>query len=248
MLLDRNSVQQTRLRLAEAAPGCEQLDNDTRLMRLLIVEDNKTLADWLAKLLRGSNYVVDCVHDGETAAHGTDLKTYDLLIVDLALPKMSGIDVVRHVRAAGLSTPILILTAKDALQSRVEGLDAGADDYLTKPFEVEELDARLRALLRRSNTTLKSELRFGSLSFDQNTRLFAIGGTSLHLSPREHALLETLLGEPVQRSARRCCSKAATASATTSTSAQSRFISTGCARSSRTPASRSQRCAGWDTC
>ncbi len=162
-------------------------------MQLLIVEDNTTLADWLAKLLRGSNHVVDCVHDGETAAFGTDLKTYDLMIVDLALPKMSGIDVVRHVRAEGLSTPILILTAKDALQSRVEGLDAGADDYLTKPFEVEELDARLRALLRRSNTTVKSELRFGSLSFDQNTRLFAVNGTDLHLSPREHALLETLL-------------------------------------------------------
>ncbi len=162
-------------------------------MRLLIVEDNKTLADWLAKLLRGSNYVVDCVHDGESAAHGTDLKNYDLLIVDLTLPRMNGIDVVRHVRAEGLSTPILILTAKDAVHSRVEGLDVGADDYLTKPFEVEELDARLRALLRRTNTTLKSELRFGSLSFDQNTRLFAVNGSDIHLSPREHALLETLL-------------------------------------------------------
>ncbi len=162
-------------------------------MRLLIVEDNKTLADWLAKLLRGSNYVVDCVHDGETAVFGTDLENYDLLVIDLALPEMSGIDVVRHVRAKGHSTPILILTAKDALQSRVEGLDAGADDYLTKPFEVEELDARLRALLRRSNTTVKSVLRFGSLSFDQNTRLFAIDGSEFHLSPREHVLLETLL-------------------------------------------------------
>ena len=162
-------------------------------MRLLIVEDNTILADWLAKLLRGSNFVVDCVYDGETAVFGTDLENYNLLIVDLALPKMSGIDVVRHIRAKGSSTPILILTAKDALQSRVEGLDAGADDYLTKPFEVEELDARLRALLRRSNTTLKSELRFGSLSFDQNTRLFAINGNDLHLSPREHALLEALL-------------------------------------------------------
>ena len=106
---------------------------------------------------------------------------------------MSGIDVIRHVRAKGLSTPILILTAKDALESRVEGLDAGADDYLTKPFEVEELDARLRALLRRSGTTLKQELRFGSLSFDQNTRLFAVNGAELHLSPREHALLGALL-------------------------------------------------------
>ena len=163
------------------------------LMRLLIVEDNTTLANWLAKLLRGANYVVDCVHDGEAASFGTDLENYDLLIVDLALPKMSGIDVVSRVRAKGLSTPILILTAKDALQSRVEGLDAGADDYLIKPFEVEELDARLRALLRRSNTTLKSELSFGTLSLDQNTRLFSINGAELHLSPREHTLLETLL-------------------------------------------------------
>ncbi len=162
-------------------------------MRLLVVEDNRTLAHWLAKLLRGGNYVVDCVYDGETALFGTDLENYDLLIVDLGLPEMGGIDVVRHIRAIGLSTPILILTAKDALQSRVEGLDAGADDYLTKPFDVEELDARLRALLRRSNTTLKPELRFGSLSFDQNTRLFAVNSTDLHLSPREHALLETLL-------------------------------------------------------
>lgn len=162
-------------------------------MRLLIVEDNVSLADWLAKLLRGEKYVVDCVHDGETAILGTDLEIYDLVIVDLTLPKMDGLDVVRHVRAKGLSTPMLILTAKDALQSRVEGLNAGADDYLTKPFEVEELEARLRALLRRSNTRLRSELRFGSLSLDQNTRLFAVSGVALHLSPREHALLETLL-------------------------------------------------------
>ena len=162
-------------------------------MRLLIVEDNTTLAEWLAKLLRGGNYVVDCVHDGETALFGIDLENYDLLIVDLALPGLSGIHVIRQIRARGLSTPVLILTAKDALQSRVEGLDAGADDYLTKPFEVEELDARLRALLRRSKTTVKSELCFGPLTLDQNTRLFALGGADLHLSPREHALLEALL-------------------------------------------------------
>ena len=162
-------------------------------MRLLIVEDNESLAEWLAKLLRGENYVVDCVYDGEGAVFGTDLQNYDLAIVDLALPKMGGIEVIRHMRAAGLSTPIIILTASDELQSRVRGLNAGADDYLTKPFEIEELEARLRALLRRSGTTLKSELRFGPLSLDQNTRLFAIEGVELHLSPREYAILETLL-------------------------------------------------------
>ena len=162
-------------------------------MRLLIVEDNKSLADWLAKLLRGENYVVDCVYDGEAALDGTDFENYDLAIVDLALPGIGGIEVIRQVRGRGFSTPILILTAQDALQRRVEGLNAGADDYLTKPFEIEELEARLRALLRRLNTTLKSELRFGPLSLNQNTRLFAIGGEPMHLSPREHAVLEALL-------------------------------------------------------
>ena len=162
-------------------------------MRILIVEDNESLAEWLAKLLRDSHYVVDCVQNGEDAVHGTDLENYDLAIVDLALPKMSGIEVIRHFRKGKASTPILILTANDALQSRVEGLNAGADDYLIKPFEIEELEARLRALLRRSGNTLKSEIRFGPLTLDQNTRLFAIEGVELHLSPREHAVLETLL-------------------------------------------------------
>lgn len=162
-------------------------------MRLLIVEDNKALANWLAKLLRGENYVVDCVYDGEAAVQGTDFENYDLAIVDLALPGIGGIEVINHVRARGFSTPILILTAQDALQRRVEGLNSGADDYLTKPFEIEELEARLRALLRRSNTTLKSELRFGPLSLNQNTRLFAIEGEDMHLSPREHAVLEALM-------------------------------------------------------
>ena len=162
-------------------------------LRLLLVEDNETLAEWLAKLLRAERYVVDCVPDGEAAVFGTDFANYDLAIVDLGLPKMSGIDVIREFRARGYSTPILILTAKDELQSRVEGLNAGADDYLVKPFEVEELGVRLRALLRRSTTTLRSEIRFGPLALDQNTRLFTIDDEVLHLSPREYAILETLL-------------------------------------------------------
>jgi two-component system, OmpR family, response regulator TctD len=162
-------------------------------MRLLIVEDNETLSGWLAKLLRGENYVVDCVHDGETAIGGVDLENYDLAMVDLSLPGIGGIEVIRNIRARGYSIPLLILTAKDALQSRVEGLNAGADDYLTKPFEIEELEARLRALLRRANMKLRSELRFGPLALDQNSRMFSLSGTHLQLSPREHALLETLL-------------------------------------------------------
>lgn len=162
-------------------------------MRLLIVEDNKGLADWLAKLLRGENYVVDCVHDGEAALLGIDFENYDLAIVDLALPGIGGIEVISQLRRRGFSTPILILTAQDALQTRVDGLNSGADDYLTKPFEIEELEARLRALLRRSSTTLKSELRFGPLSLNQNTGVFAIDGEDMHLSPREHAVLEALL-------------------------------------------------------
>lgn len=162
-------------------------------MRLLIVEDNRGLADWLAKLLRGENYVVDCVHDGEAALLGIDFENYDLAIVDLALPGIGGIEVISQLRRRGFSTPILILTAQDALQTRVDGLNSGADDYLTKPFEIEELEARLRALLRRSSTTLKSELRFGPLSLNQNTGVFAIDGEDMHLSPREHAVLEALL-------------------------------------------------------
>ncbi len=162
-------------------------------MRILIVEDNEQLADWLARLLRGENYVVDCLHEGEAVVGGADLENYDLVIVDLALPGMSGIDVIRDIRTRGYSVPMLILTAEDALKSRVVGLNAGADDYVTKPFEVDELVARIRALGRRLGTILKSELRFGPLTFDQNTRLFAIKGTPLALSPREHVILETLL-------------------------------------------------------
>src|SRR5665213_1683920 len=162
-------------------------------MRLLMVEDNAELADWLARLLRRDNYVVDILPDAEAAIEGADLASYDIAIIDLNLPGADGFAVVRHLRAAGHTMPILILTARDALESRVEGLNAGADDYLTKPFEIEELEARLRALLRRATMKLRSELRFGPLALDQNSRMFSLGGTHLQLSPREHALLETLL-------------------------------------------------------
>lgn len=162
-------------------------------MRLLILEDNRSLSEWLARLLRRENYVVDCVPDGETIIEGVDLAPYDLAIVDLGLPGIGGIEVVRHIRRAKHMLPILILTAEDALKSRVEGLNAGADDYVTKPFEVEELEARIRALLRRSGGTVQEALVFGPLSLDPDSRAIALAGAPLALTPREHAILETLL-------------------------------------------------------
>ena len=162
-------------------------------MRLLIVEDNLSLAEWLAKLLRGERYAVDCVPDGETVLDIIGSSPYDLALIDLGLPGMGGIELIRALRGRGVAMPILILTARNELGSRVEGLNAGADDYLTKPFEIEELEARLRALLRRAAAPLKVELRLGPLVFDQGARMFTLAGAALNLSPREHAILEALL-------------------------------------------------------
>jgi two-component system response regulator TctD len=124
---------------------------------------------------------------------GVDLGLYDLTIVDLGLPGIGGIEVVRHIRRASQTMPILILTAEDALKSRVDGLNAGADDYVTKPFEVEELEARIRALLRRRTAPVATSIDFGPLIFEEAARLFTLAGQPLALSPREHAILETLL-------------------------------------------------------
>lgn len=162
-------------------------------MRLLIVEDNAALVEWLGKLFRRENYVVDAVLDGESAIEGVALDNYDLAIVDLSLPGIGGIEVVRHIRRQRPSMPVLILTAEDAVKSRVNGLNAGADDYMIKPFEVEELEARMRALLRRSGQPLREELRFGPLAYDQNSSLFSVAGQALVLTPREHVILEALL-------------------------------------------------------
>ncbi len=162
-------------------------------MRLLLVEDNLELAEWLAKILRRDNFVVDVLHDGEAADHALSLETYDLVILDLTLPGMSGIQLLRRLRGRDDAVPVIILTANASLDGRVAGLDEGADDYLAKPFDMAELEARIRVQLRRSARRADPIITCGGLAFDTKTRQFRLGEAPLSLTPREHAVLEALL-------------------------------------------------------
>jgi len=171
-------------------------------VRLLLAEDNRLLADWVVKLLRRSGYVVDCVHTGPDADAALRSERFDLVILDLGLPMMDGIAVLKSLRGHDRVTPVLILTASDAVASRVRGLNAGADDYLTKPFDVDELEARIRAQLRRSSANSNPEVVCGALRLETNSRLFTLAAAQLSLTPREHAVLEVLLlraGRPVAK-------------------------------------------------
>lgn len=171
-------------------------------MRILLAEDNRDLSEWVSRLLRQSNYVVDCVHRGDEADTALQSQDYALVILDLGLPDLDGIEVLRRLRARGDHTPVLILTANDAISSRVRGLDSGADDYLVKPFEVEELEARIRAQLRRGRGRIEQVVAYGALTFDSQSRSFALNGENLAITPREHAVLETLIlhaGRPVPK-------------------------------------------------
>jgi two-component system response regulator TctD len=162
-------------------------------MRLLLVEDNAELAEWLAKLLRRDNYTIDCVADGEDADHVLSVQDYDLVILDLTLPKLDGLQVLRRMRRRGSRTPVIILTANASLDGRVTGLDEGADDYLAKPFEIAELEARIRVQLRRAHDRTSPVISCGDLALDTNLRQFSLGDRPLLLTPREHAVLEQLL-------------------------------------------------------
>ena len=162
-------------------------------MRILLVEDNRQLSDWLAKTLAKDRYAVECAYDGEDANFRLRTQTYDLVILDLAIPLLTGEEVLRRVRARGSNVPVLILTANNSTQSRVGGLDGGADDYMVKPFEVSELEARIRVLLRRVANHKSPVVRCGNLSLDTNSRIFSVADQELALTPREHAVLEALL-------------------------------------------------------
>jgi two-component system response regulator TctD len=144
-------------------------------------------------LLRRSKYVIDCVYNGEDADYALKHQEYSLVILDLALPLLSGVEVLSRLRGRGSATPVLILTADDTITSRVAVLDGGADDYLAKPFDIEELEARIRARLRRSHEKLSPVAQCGALRLDRNSGEFFLDEVPLILTPREHAVLECLI-------------------------------------------------------
>ena len=162
-------------------------------MRILIAEDDSILADGLSRSLRYDGYAVDVVNDGSSADSALQLQTFDLLILDLDLPQLSGLSVLRQLRQRKSALPVLILTASDTVEQRVKGLDLGADDYMAKPFALSELEARVRALTRRSAGNSTTVLRHKRLSFDLNGRTAQIDGLPLELSARETSLLEIFL-------------------------------------------------------
>ena len=171
-------------------------------MRLLIVEDDERLANQLATALREENFAVDMAHDGEEGHYQGDVEPYDAVILDLGLPIMSGIEVLKKWRADDRKMPVLILTARDNWQEKVEGFDAGADDYVTKPFQIEEVVARLRALIRRSSGHAAPVLTCGEISLDTHTGAVAVSGQVIELTAYEFKLIDYLMhhqGEVVSR-------------------------------------------------
>ncbi|HEU4453715.1 MAG TPA: response regulator transcription factor [Longimicrobium sp.] len=162
-------------------------------MRILIVEDNPRIASFLQKGLREEGYVVETAADGDAGFQKATTQGFDAAVVDVMIPGRSGLEMVRDLRAAGVVLPVLLLTARDRIEDKVEGLDSGADDYLTKPFEFSELTARLRALLRRSSAGAPAILKVGDLEMDPATREVRRAGDPVELTPKEFSLLEFLL-------------------------------------------------------
>ena len=165
-------------------------------MRVLVVEDEPGIAQFIRQGLREAGYAVDVARDGQEGLDYAFVAAYDVLVLDIFLPKLDGLDVLHALRARGVKTPVLLLTAKDTVEDRVRGLDSGADDYLVKPFAFPELVARLRALLRRPPLQMDPVLHLGDLAMDTARREVRRGGRLIELSPREFTLLEYLLRHP----------------------------------------------------
>ena len=167
-------------------------------MRLLLAEDEEDLSKALGAVLKYNNYSVDAVYDGEEALSYIEAGNYDGVILDIMMPKLDGISVLKKVRANGNSIPILLLTAKAEIDDKVEGLDSGADDYLTKPFSMKELLARIRVMTRRQSETTDSILRYGNISLNRATYILSCGEKEIRLSNKEYQMLEMLLANPGQ--------------------------------------------------
>ena len=159
-------------------------------MRILLVEDEPSAAKMLAKGLREQSYAVDVAVDGETALYQASVSDYDLIVLDVMLPRRDGFEVCREIRATGSSVPVLMLTARDVVEDRITGLDSGADDYLTKPFDFGELLARARALLRRGEVVRLELLKIGDLEIDTRAKRVSRAGRVIQLTAKEYGLLE----------------------------------------------------------
>jgi DNA-binding response OmpR family regulator len=165
-------------------------------MRVLVVEDERRMASYICQALLEESFAVDCVHDGLAALDMVQSAEYDVIILDLMLPGIDGLTLCSQLRKAGHSTPVLILSARDLVEDRVTGLNAGADDYLVKPFATQELVARVRALLRRRQGNATPVLRVGSLELNPSTRTVKRRGQPIPLTMKEYALLEYLMRRP----------------------------------------------------
>ena len=165
-------------------------------MRLLLVEDDRMIGESLRNALRGSGYAVDWVRDGRAADTTLSTERFDLVLLDLGLPQIDGMEVLRAMRGRGDRTPGIVLSARDALANRVLGLDAGADDYIVKPFELDELLARMRAVVRRQTGRAEPGLEVDGVTLDPATRQVAHNGVPVALSAREYAVLEALMMRP----------------------------------------------------
>ncbi|MBX2806343.1 MAG: response regulator transcription factor [Hyphomicrobiales bacterium] len=162
-------------------------------MRIAVVEDNHALSDGIARAFRAVGHGVDQLHDGTDAKHFLLTEKVDLIVLDVNLPGQSGLEILKEIRMAGKQAPVLMLTARDGTQDKVNGLDLGADDYLTKPFELAELLARARALLRRSDKEITTRLTLADLDFNIPNQQFSIAGALVEMPRRELALVEVLM-------------------------------------------------------
>jgi heavy metal response regulator len=167
-------------------------------VRVLVVEDERRIAEFISKGLTEAGYAVDVAHDGDEALDWVMVVDFDLIVLDVMLPRRDGIEVAATLRARNVATPILMLTARDAVDDRIRGLDSGADDYLVKPFAFGELLARLRALSRREPLVTNPTLRVASLTLDTTTRIVERQGQVIDLTNKEYALLEYLMRHPNQ--------------------------------------------------